>query len=203
MLERRGWLGLARDTLNAIAERGPVKGVRAILRPEAVSPPSQGERIRDRDVMATSDRAVLSDRVGVRLAASASVRPRVVVHWATWCDACIDELPAVMALRAQLAGRVDFVGIGWEAFSAPTADPGAHLAAVEAAALHHGLDFETLVFEGRPEELFEALDITEHTVPQTWLVTHAGRKVFVGPLSAVSAHAIASAVDTIEPSAFP
>lgn len=39
-------------------------------------------------------------------------RPLVVNFWATWCAPCVDEMPELDALQAELAQKAQFVGIG-------------------------------------------------------------------------------------------
>ncbi|WP_124078932.1 TlpA family protein disulfide reductase [Pigmentiphaga humi] len=39
-------------------------------------------------------------------------RRLVVNFWATWCPPCVDEMPELDALHRELAGSVQFVGIG-------------------------------------------------------------------------------------------
>lgn len=37
--------------------------------------------------------------------------PLVVNFWATWCDPCVREMPALQAVAADLDGRVSFLGV--------------------------------------------------------------------------------------------
>ena len=122
----------------------------------------------DADIVATDDLAVLVGLVGLKLGLEPRSRPLIVNHWATWCDGCIAELPALVKLRSATRDYVDFVGVGWEGFSGG-GTPEDWVAQVDDVSRAHGLTWSTMVFEGSPEDLFEGLAITEHTVPQTWV----------------------------------
>ncbi len=37
--------------------------------------------------------------------------PTLINFWATWCDFCVEEMPALQAASERLAGQVRFVGI--------------------------------------------------------------------------------------------
>lgn len=37
--------------------------------------------------------------------------PLVINFWATWCDPCVREMPALQAVAADLDGRVSFLGV--------------------------------------------------------------------------------------------
>ena len=41
---------------------------------------------------------------------------RVVNHWATWCDPCVEELPLLADLHARLGERAAFLGVSWDLF---------------------------------------------------------------------------------------
>jgi peroxiredoxin len=39
-------------------------------------------------------------------------QPLILNFWATWCPPCVEEMPELSALHAELGGRVRMVGIG-------------------------------------------------------------------------------------------
>jgi cytochrome c biogenesis protein CcmG/thiol:disulfide interchange protein DsbE len=47
------------------------------------------------------------------LRAAASGRPALVVFWASWCEPCQSEAPAVERLARSVAGRGRVVGVDW------------------------------------------------------------------------------------------
>ena len=127
----------------------------------------------------------------LRQASEVGGRPRLVNHWATWCEGCVEELPRLVELHERLAGQVDFVGIGWERFmGTPDAESAARRVALEASA--HGLGWPTLVFEGEPEELFEGLGLQMRQIPQTFVLDGDGRLLHHarGPVDAAEARHI-------------
>jgi cytochrome c biogenesis protein CcmG/thiol:disulfide interchange protein DsbE len=48
-----------------------------------------------------------------RLRAAAAGRPALVVFWASWCEPCQSEAPAVERLARSVAGRGRVVGVDW------------------------------------------------------------------------------------------
>ncbi|MEY5145383.1 MAG: hypothetical protein RL745_752 [Actinomycetota bacterium] len=41
-------------------------------------------------------------------------RPLIVHIWASWCQVCRQDMPAVLAAHAQLPGRIQFIGVDWK-----------------------------------------------------------------------------------------
>ncbi len=147
-------------------------------RPPARRPPPPPDPEPDlTDVVDTADRALLVGLTGLKLALEPHGKPMVVNHWATWCDGCVSELPLLVALRARWKGRADFIGVGWEGFSGG-ADPATLIRNVEAVAAEYDVDWATLVFEGDPDQLWTALELDNHQIPQT-LVLHPDGRVMV------------------------
>ncbi len=48
-----------------------------------------------------------------RLLAGAHGRPALVVFWASWCDACAQEAPALARFAQSAVGRGRIVGVDW------------------------------------------------------------------------------------------
>ena len=98
---------------------------------------------------------------------------KVVHHWATWCESCIDEMEAVRQLSIDV--KLPIIGLSWDAFEAENAE--ACLADVRAVAKEHGLQFPQFVLDESPETFFADLKMSFKQVPQTWLVNGAGEIV--------------------------
>jgi thiol-disulfide isomerase/thioredoxin len=95
----------------------------------------------------------------------------LVHHLATWCDACLEELPLLLALHAEVPNP-DFLGVSWELFMGWE---GPEEACQRTRAL--GLPFPVAVYTGPPEELFQALGIESGTIPHTVIYAEDGRVV--------------------------
>lgn len=121
---------------------------------------------------------------GVRELLTPDALPIIEHHWATWCDACLEDLPRIEELHVSLGGRARVVGVSWERFAdaRPAADVLAH---VERFLHTHGLTFPNAVFEGGHDELVAGLQLPVDTIPITRLVDRDGGvlRVFHGPLS--------------------
>jgi thiol-disulfide isomerase/thioredoxin len=137
----------------------------------------------------------LADLAAIRAALVPRGRPLLVNHWATWCEGCVEELPALVALAARTRDRADFVGIGWELFSG-WREPGPALAAVAEYAADEGLTWPTLVFDGEPEDLFAGLGLAVPHIPQTFLLAADGGTLlhFAGALGSAEIAACERAV---------
>jgi peroxiredoxin len=95
-------------------------------------------------------------------------RVAVLSLWATWCDACVDEIAALERLDAQAHSRDDALVVGIAV--------GEPRETVAAFALHHRLPHEQLV-----DERFQLADaLGQQRVPATLVVDHAGRIVYRG-----------------------
>jgi cytochrome c biogenesis protein CcmG/thiol:disulfide interchange protein DsbE len=116
--------------------------------------------------------AELADLWAVRFAVDPQGKPLVVNHWATWCDGCLEEVPALVALYKKWSDRVPFVGIGWELLNG--ADPGAGLELVAAAHRDHGMPWRTLVYTGAADDMFVALELPSTQIPQTFVLDGDG-----------------------------
>lgn len=148
------------------ASAAPPSGAPPIARtaaPEPVSPP------RPR----TEPRCYPADLDTIRRLSAPSGKPRIVNHWATWCPPCVDELPRLVELAERLGVVVDFVGVSWDRFENP--GPAEQVAReVADFAGEHGIPYESAVFTGTPDELFEGLALTFRFIPQTFVLAADG-----------------------------
>ncbi|MGH7149088.1 MAG: TlpA family protein disulfide reductase [Planctomycetota bacterium] len=118
-----------------------------------------------------------ADLAGVRSALEAARgKPLVVNHWATWCAPCVAELPVLSESARTHAGKVRFLGVSWDRFTEPGPIEET-LAKVRASATRAGLPYETLLYTGDPESLWEGLGLSARTVPQTFVLDGRGREV--------------------------
>jgi hypothetical protein len=123
------------------------------------------------------------DLAGVRALLEPGALPIIEHHWATWCDACLEDLPRIEELHVRLAGRARVVGVSWERFA------DARLAAevvghVEQFQHAHGLTFVNAIFDGGHDALIRGLSLPVDTIPITRVVDRDGGvlRVFHGPL---------------------
>jgi len=100
---------------------------------------------------------------------------RVINHWATWCEPCIEELPALRQL-AEKIGKDAILGISWDLFQGGR--PEEVCASVDSVALAHGIDYLSLIVAAAPEQFFKHFDIEEQTVPQTWVFSEDFELIF-------------------------
>lgn len=95
-------------------------------------------------------------------------RVAVLSLWATWCDACVDEISALERLDAQAHARDDALVVGIAV--------GESRETVAEFAQKHRLPQQQLV-----DERFELADaLGQERVPATLVVDHAGRIVYRG-----------------------
>jgi peroxiredoxin len=95
-------------------------------------------------------------------------RVAVVSFWATWCDACVDEIASLERLHSQARARDDAVVVGVAV--------GEPRETVAEFARKRRLDYEQLV-----DERFLLADaLGQQRVPATLVVDRAGHIVFRG-----------------------
>lgn len=100
---------------------------------------------------------------------------RLVNHWATWCDPCIEELPVLAMLHDLLGERVAFLGVSWDLFEGG-GDPASTAREVAAFAVEQGIVYPSVLVNAAPEDFFAALDLRDfQKIPQTWVIDDAGR----------------------------
>lgn len=92
-------------------------------------------------------------------------RAALVVHFATWCEPCVEEIPLLVGLRRRLPA-VPFLAISWELFMGWEEAEEAR-ERLEAWASSVGIDFPILLYEGEPPALIEALRVEAGTIPHT------------------------------------
>ncbi|MEL6342839.1 MAG: TlpA disulfide reductase family protein [Myxococcota bacterium] len=112
---------------------------------------------------------------------------RIVNHWATWCDPCVEELP----LLIELSQAADVIGISWDLFEGgPPASVAGKVARFSEA---HGLRYPSALVSASPEDFFAALEMTFRRIPQTWVIDGEGER-----LHTVEGILDAAAVETIK-----
>jgi thiol-disulfide isomerase/thioredoxin len=139
-----------------------VPGDRAGSAPPAVAQPVPADG-RCRAVGLEELRRALGSGGGVRL----------VNHWATWCEPCIDELPALRALAAALPTSVTVVGVSWDLFESGGSS-GSVAGAVASFSALHDMTWTSLLVDCEPDAFFGAFDLGSQKIPQTWIVSDAG-----------------------------
>lgn len=113
-------------------------------------------------------KAVVADVRAVKRALVPDGRPLVEHHWATWCAPCEEELPRIERLAEALDGRVDVIGVSWDRFQVPPDEARSTTRArVADVVARHGLSWPTLIVDGTPEAVFDAIFPIARTVPHT------------------------------------
>lgn len=102
---------------------------------------------------------------------------RLVNHWATWCEPCIEELPALRGLAAALPASATLLGVSWDLFES---GGGASKVAADVASFcaRHDMVWPSLLVVADPDAFFQALDLGAQKIPQTWLVSNDGQVVW-------------------------
>ena len=103
------------------------------------------------------------------------IKHRVINHWATWCEPCIEELPLLKKLSAAV-GSQQILGISWDLFQGGR--PEQVCAHVDSVAMAHEIDYLSLIVTSPPESFFGLFDIEEQTVPQTWVFSETFELVY-------------------------
>ncbi|MCB9778382.1 MAG: TlpA family protein disulfide reductase [Alphaproteobacteria bacterium] len=114
-----------------------------------------------------------ADLALLRVAHGPGPRPRIVNHWATWCLPCVDELPHLTALRRELGGSVDFLGVSWDLFD-PRGDEDDVVEHVANFAAGNGIDWPSLLVTVPSDEFFPGMGIGFEKIPQTWVIGRDG-----------------------------
>lgn len=168
-------------------ERARQRPLEPLATPPAAEEPSQAP--------APAERPSLSgctpmDAAEVKALLGPASQTRIVNHWATWCDPCIEELPVLVDLHRRLGGNVELLGVSWDLFEGGTIAATAEK--VSAFANEHGLTWDTALVTTPPESFFGALDIDWKRIPQTWIIDPSGRIVrrIEGVLDAGAADAL-------------
>jgi len=170
---------LAKKALKRAA--GKVLG-RGDLTPSGVAPASPPPAVVPRSTPTPSSGAGPDD--GIRFASLDEIheavfgpgKVRLVNHWATWCEGCLEELPLLVELRAALDSEVTFLGIGWESFEGGMIGQDL-IDEVRSHSRLHRLSWDSLLVEAPPPELFDRLEMECHTIPQVWLIDATGNVV--------------------------
>ena len=125
------------------------------------------------EVGAWPDECRPADLAELRAALGPGRRVRVVNHWASWCDPCVEEIPLLVGLHLQLEDRADFLGVCWELFD-DDRDPieVAHVVADFAA--NRAVRYPSLLVTVSAEALFSGLEIAWQKIPQTWVIAQDG-----------------------------
>jgi thiol-disulfide isomerase/thioredoxin len=188
----------------------PVRPQRSAAPPAAPAPPAAAPRPTAAPAAPTHPARRLAlpwDRpAGTRLVdidgAQALIAPgyglRLVNHWATWCIPCVEELPLLRALAAELSPAVAMIGLSWDLFD-PRGDEEDIVVHVENFGAGHALSWPSAVLGENvdPEAFFRALQVGFDKVPQTWLVDDQGVVLHreEGALNAEAAERLRAAVD--------
>jgi thiol-disulfide isomerase/thioredoxin len=101
--------------------------------------------------------------------------PVLINHWATWCEGCVAELPSLIKLHQGFGDSVTFLGVSWEGFQFERPDAVAHVIQFGA---QHGVSWDSLLVDDRPDQLFDALKMSCQTIPQICLLDATGAEVF-------------------------
>ena len=130
------------------------------------------------------------DAAEVKALLGAAPRIRIVNHWATWCEPCIEELPVLVDLHRRLHGQIELIGVSWDLFEgggiAETSQK------VAAFAEQQGLTWGSALVTTPPESFFATLDIDWKRIPQTWILDTNGKIIrrIEGVLDAEAADAL-------------
>lgn len=98
--------------------------------------------------------------------------PVLLNFWATWCDSCKEELPALQELQTRSAGRFELLAVSVDDDAAKV---------VPAFAAAHKLSFPLLYADRRTQDAYAV-----RMLPTTFLIAPDGTiaRRYVGPLDA-------------------
>jgi len=164
---------LGRKVVSRLTERSPSPRVPETHHRSTAEPVHRDEPEVDRG----GPPCVLADADALKDAISGPGGLRLVNHWATWCDGCVEELPLLLELHERIGDRVEFIGVSWDGFQGSLSGEDL-LEEVRSVSVEHGLLWESLVVDMEPEGFFSALDLSCQTIPQVWLVNESGSVFF-------------------------
>jgi thiol-disulfide isomerase/thioredoxin len=107
---------------------------------------------------------------------------KIFVHWATWCEGCIEELPILEDLIQVLdelpqKKDIDIYGISWDNFMFHNIKQAKE--EVENFYNNQMIPFPTGILSDTDEEFFSFFSLSQKKIPQVWLIDHKGtRKIF-------------------------
>lgn len=91
---------------------------------------------------------------------------RVVNHWATWCEPCVEELDILASIQSHL-GADKMLGINWDLFQ------GGSYAEAKIDIVNQteklGLAYDQCVISDEPDVFFQQFDLEQQIVPQTFV----------------------------------
>ena len=169
------------------AAESPVAQAPVAQAPVAVSAPVVASEAESRSLLSG---CTPMDAAEVKTLLGAAPQMRIVNHWATWCDPCIEELPVLVDLHRRLHGQIELIGVSWDLFEggeiAETSEK------VAAFAEQQGLTWGSALVTTPPESFFAALDIDWKRIPQTWILDTNGKIIrrIEGVLDAEAADAL-------------
>lgn len=88
----------------------------------------------------------------------------------------MDELPVLVGSARRHFGDVVFLGISWDRFGREGAVADSASAVADAVA-EARVPYDTLLYTGEPEDLYEALSLEARSIPQTFVYDAFGREV--------------------------
>lgn len=98
----------------------------------------------------SADAPALQQRV-----AGAAGHPLLLVFWATWCKPCIEELPALVALRTESPSGLQVTAVSLDVFLSGDSA----LAVVRDFLTANPAPLDHLVYRGSQDALFSAFDL--------------------------------------------
>jgi thiol-disulfide isomerase/thioredoxin len=107
---------------------------------------------------------------------------KIFVHWATWCEGCLEELPIVEDLIQVLQElpeqiEVDVFGVSWDNFMFQNMKQAQK--EVEGFYEEQNPSFSTGIISESDEDFFSFFALSNKTIPQVWLVNPNGvKKIF-------------------------
>jgi thiol-disulfide isomerase/thioredoxin len=192
-----GLLGrISRRVISKAKKKGPAQGVRATeVRTSTVAatltPTNPTEPLSSPQCEVASLKEIRTQVYGVG-------EPRLIVHWATWCDGCLEEITDLLRLHSNYGERVSFKGICWDSFQGESSESSL-LAHVDSFIKSNGILWSSAVVMSEPQSLFDSLDMECHTIPQLWVVNNLGEVTYQenGPLTKEAFNELSDAIDLV------